>query len=99
MLVVIVVSVDRFVEGRILNAVHFVPVVGVHSTSSSLAVRCVSAGRLFILSGGLPLLTVPIIQHLLNVVKHFVNGSLNIFYYSLDIIKRSLYYKGVAERK
>ena len=36
MLVIFVVSVDCFVEGSILNAVHNVTVFGVHLTSSSL---------------------------------------------------------------
>ena len=36
MLIIFVISVDRFVEGCILNAVHHVPVFGVHLTTSSL---------------------------------------------------------------
>ena len=48
MLTIFVVSVDCLVEGCILNAVHLVTVIGVHLTSSSLlAVRCASTGRLF----------------------------------------------------
>jgi len=33
---VVIVPVERFVEGRILNAVHFVSVLGIHGASSSL---------------------------------------------------------------
>jgi hypothetical protein len=32
----LVISVDCFVEGRILNAVHLVPIIGVHLVTSSL---------------------------------------------------------------
>lgn len=53
MLFIIIVPVERFVEGRILNAVHFVSVIGIHGISSFPAVRCASTGRLF-LSFGLP---------------------------------------------
>lgn len=60
-LVVIVVPVDRFVEGRILNTIHHVTIIGVHRISSFPAVRCASTGRLF-LSFGFPLLTV-IVYH------------------------------------
>lgn len=45
--IIIVVPVERFVEGRILNAVHFVSVIGIHGISSFPAVRCASTGRLF----------------------------------------------------
>lgn len=60
-MLIIVVPVERFVEGRILNAVHFVSVLGIHGISSFPAVRCCSTGRLF-LSFGFPLLTM-IVYH------------------------------------
>ena len=47
MLFIIIVPVERFVEGSILNAVHFVTIIGIHGISSFPAVRCVRTGRLF----------------------------------------------------
>lgn len=86
----------RFIHCRVLDTIQLIAVFGISVQFNTPPFRRPLLPGGFYLSWGFPLDNYSI-QHLLNNVKYFIYILLNIFYFSLAIIKNMLYNSGRKE--